>query len=198
VPKPGYQSIRIPKTGKYRITIQAPGVKTIINSSYGMGFSAKFDLKAGFNLIVILGQIGNNPMCGSGGTFVIFQRKNKSELLMAAGGAASCATTTGRRKECTKFDGKTPLRAVRRQSQPRVILKEPKSAEKIYSGGSGFRVDDDPDFDFEVIEEFLPGSFADGFIGGRGYYVNSEGDREVKEGGFGGGGAGFQTDRFLF
>ena len=75
-----------------------------MNSSYGVGFSAKFDLKAGFNLIVILGQIGNNAMCGSGGTFVIFQRKNKSELLMAAGGAASCATTTGRRKECTKFE----------------------------------------------------------------------------------------------
>ena len=89
------------------------------------------------------------------------------------------------------------MRAVRRQSQPRLILKEPKSAEKIYSGGSGFKVDDDPDFDLKGIEEYLPGSFADGFIGGRGYYVNSEGVREVKEGGFGGGGAGFQTDRFF-
>ena len=90
------------------------------------------------------------------------------------------------------------MRAIRRQSQPRLILKEPKLAEKIYSGGSGFKVDDDPDFDLKEIEKIVPRSFADGFIGGRGYYVNSEGDREVKEGGFGGGGAGFQTDRFFY
>ena len=63
-----------------------------------MGFAAKFELKAGYNIVVILGQVGNDPICGTGGTFVIFQRGKKSELLMAAGGAASCSASMGRQK----------------------------------------------------------------------------------------------------
>ena len=96
--KPGYQTIKIPKTGLYQICIQAPGVQTNISRSYGMGFAAKFELKAGYNIVVILGQVGNDPICGTGGTFVIFQRGKKSELLMAAGGAASCSASMGRQK----------------------------------------------------------------------------------------------------
>ena len=58
VPKPGYQAIRIPKTGKYMVILTAPGVQTNISKSYGMGFSAEFDFKAGYNIVVVLGQVG--------------------------------------------------------------------------------------------------------------------------------------------
>ena len=42
--------------------------------------------------------------------------------------------------------------------------------------------------------DMIPGSFKDGFEGGRGFFLNTKGENLAREGGFGGGASGFQTD----
>lgn len=65
----GTQVWKVPFSGKWQLTAAGAGFDGVTNQR-GAKIVAKFDLNTGEELRIVVGQVGTNIRCGSGGTFV--------------------------------------------------------------------------------------------------------------------------------
>jgi hypothetical protein len=179
--KSGYQKWTVPSTGIY--TIEAIGARGGIQPKYttspgrGAYIRGEFNLIAGQELTIVVGQPGqDNPTAdggtgGGGATFVVADTNN-TPLVIAGGGSGQGGDTSGQNASITEngLDGYGG--------------SGPKTGGSAGSGGLGQWGGGGGGFDSNGTgsnTKNFGGSFQEGALGG--FYANG------LEGGFGGGGA---------
>ena len=187
--QPGFQTLEIPVSAVYEIELVAPGNYYL--KTPGARIVGKFDLKRGQKITAALGQQGNDARCGSGGSFLVLESDGEPKPLLIAAGAGSTRDERedfgcGNIKEAAVANenvgssGKQVLTGGPQGWPTNFIAEE---TEDIYCAGAGYS--EAPQVSNLAEGCVAPKSYKDGLTGGKG--VNGNGN--VTEGGFGGGGA---------
>ena len=169
----------IPVSAKYKIEVVAPG-----NSGWeehpGVRIVAKFELEKGQRITAALGQQGNYPGCGSGGSFLVLESDEGPKPLLIAGGAgyALYDEEFGRGNINQDAVGNENVGTSGKQE-----FCDGDHDKDIYCAGAGFY--EAPRVSDLAEGSVAPKSYKEGLTGGKGL---DEDDGVVYEGGFGGGG----------
>jgi len=170
----GIQNWTVPSTGTYIIEAYGAGFGNYANQK-GALMNGSFELTEGDVLKILVGQIGNNSWCGSGGTFVAYA--NNTAIIVAGGAGGGIAndiqmqgniSTSGASDSTGTYDGGTDGSG-----------GEAPSGSCYATSGAGFTGNGNG-CDTVAL------SFTNGGTGGIGNSI---------EGGFGGGGTGRRSDR---
>ena len=173
----GFQTVVIPVSANYEIELIAPGN----NSWYsvpGVRIVGKFELKQGQRLTVALGQRGNHPDCGSGGSFLVLETEEGQKPLLIAGGAGSASFD----EEFARGNIKQTAvgnENVGSSGKQKFVVGD---KEDVYCAGAGYY--EAPQVSNLAKGCVAPKSYKDGLTGGKSLV-----EGKVYEGGFGGGGA---------
>lgn len=185
----GTQVWKVPFTGKWQLTAAGAGFDGVTNQR-GAKMVGKFDLQTGEELRIVVGQVGDNIRCGSGGTFVSkYDRiltstdtyasdSIKVVPLIVAGGAGgtNTANNVATSGQITEAGGTSSTGALGG------TVGDGGAGNGFALGGGGFRGNGtgaDGTAPYNVAQSFLNG--AEG---------NLAGDPGVTPGSFGGGGTG--------
>ena len=182
VPKEGFQTLTITKSGTYSFEVIGAGVSYDghKNELSGAQISGKIRLKRGEKITVALGQRGDGMYAsGSGATFVV-KEIGKETLFVAAGAGVSSDSNYSRANLAQSANGNEKIGSSG-------IQKFQNGEEKdFYCAGAGFL--EAPKVGRLNEKSEPPQSYSQGLMGGKGY--SYDGNHEL-EGGFGGGGATF-------
>ena len=175
--KEGFQTLTIPKSGTYSFEVIGAGIP--YNEISGARINGKIRLERGEKITVAIGQkYKGNPYSGSGATFVVKETGNGPEPLFVAGGAGySPNYSYGRASLAQTTNGNEKI------GSSGVQKFQNGEEEDFYCAGAGFL--EAPKVGRLNEKSEPPQSFAQGLMGGKGYYSGE------LEGGFGGGGASF-------
>ena len=190
----GFQCLTIPRSGQYRFEVIGA---SLCENEPGARIIGEVRLEKGEKVTVALGQTGSYDGCGNGGTFVVKENSTSDpQPLFVAAGAGSAwehydfskasliQTASGNDKigssGVQKYFDKN-----QNNTDSKFYLSE---LNDIYCGGAGFW---GGPVTGELREDSMaPKSYKDGLIGGKG--IDEHGD--LTEGGFGGGGAGYDRN----
>ena len=163
------------RSGEYEIELLAPSA-TYAND--GVKVAEKIKLRKGEKITVVLGQRGKptNYNCGSGGSFLILEKRSRPILLLAAGGGGVSNDDFGIGSIEEKGKGNDD---VGKSGSQFFIENEPNNT---FCAGAGFSSDPEV-YDLHESSE-PPQCYYNGMKGGVGIYSG-----KIMYGGFGGGGA---------
>lgn len=181
VMKDGFQTLRIPKSGTYKFELIAPGWH---KDHPGARVRGTLILEQGQKLTVALGQRGSGNSSGCGGSFAVIEMKNGPVPIFIAGGAAAFDyTDSNYTKASLRLNGHGNDR-IGSSGQQSFL---PNDQNNFYCAGAGFH--EGPNVGELVADSVPPQSYAQGLKGGRGKDRGRYHQADLREGGFGGGGA---------
>ena len=182
VHKEGFQTLTIPKSGTYSFEVIGAGVDDCSQLS-GARINGKIRLERGEKITVALGQTYKEGyISGSGATFVVKETGNRPEPLFVAAGAGYSYPDLnyGRGSLAQTANGNEEI------GSSGIQKFQNGEDEDFYCAGAGFL--EAPKVGRLNNKSEPPQSYSQGLMGGKGYDYD---DDEELEGGFGGGGAGF-------
>ena len=183
----GFQSLRIPRSGRYRFEVIGAGSR---KEEPGARIIGEIRLEKGEAITVALGQQGSHPFSGNGGTFVVKQNGTSDPQPLFVAGGAGCATHResdfGKASLSQTASGNDKIGS----SGIQEFLANDENL--IFCGGAGFL--ERPVTGRLREDSVVPKYYKFGLIGGKG--IDPCGD--LVEGGFGGGGAMYTKNRQFY